>query len=94
MRAFPVVLVLLAAGCCAPQKFAAESLVVAWEGEVDGMGSIRKYAEAGVAADPLLADDPALTPEDRQTRAQAKARRLRTIEEFGLTLKESAVNAR
>ena len=86
-----VVLIVSAAGCCAPHKFASDAMVEAWDGPGQ---NIRTYAEAGVACDPLLADDPALTDADRTARAAARERRLRTIEEFGLTLKESQASAR
>lgn len=87
--ALAVALVSLA-GCCQTNKFAADSLAAAWD---DGPASIKPYAVAGVEADPSLRDDPALAEADRVARKEAKARRLRTIEEFGALIKELQTNA-
>jgi hypothetical protein len=85
-----VAVALLACGCCGPSKFAADSLIETWDSpEV----SIKRYAEAGVAADPALKDDPTLPASERAERTQARERRLRTIEEFGLLLKEVQASA-
>jgi hypothetical protein len=56
--------------------------------------SIKRYAEAGVECDPLIKDDPALPPAERAERTEARKRRLRAIEEFGLTLKEAQSGAK
>lgn len=91
LRAAVAVSLFYLAGCCTAPKLAVSALSQAWD---DGTAaSIKPYAVAGVMADPLLGDEPGLTEEEKVARKEAKARRLRTIEEFGLTLKALGENS-
>ena len=91
LRAAVAVALLSFSGCCTAPKFAVDSLVAAWD---DGTAaSIKPYAVAGVQADPSLREEPGLPEAERIARSEAKARRLRTIEEFGALLKELQTNA-
>jgi len=90
LRSAVAAALLVVSGCCGPSKFAADSLIETWDSPDV---SIKRYAEAGVAADVILKDDPALPASERAERTQARERRLRTIEEFGLLLKEVQASA-
>lgn len=83
---------LLVAGCCAPNKAAVDALSATWD---DGTPeSIRPYAAAGIECDPALREDLDLPEADREARRQARARRLRVLEEFTALLKELQAHAR